>query len=104
MKYVFSIACLIFIISCKKAEVPIIEESKMIKILADLHISESALGNVDPKVKDSLSIVYMNQILKIYKVNKSDFDQSLRVYNHDPKKLEKMYDKILLSLEENSNK
>lgn len=99
----FSLMC-IYISACKKAEQPIIPKEKMIEILADIHISEAALANTSPGTKDSIAGVYLTQILKIHHVARKDFDQSLKIYNHDPLTLEPMYDEVLKDLDEKASK
>lgn len=91
------LAC-IFVFSCKK-EVVLISKTQMISILTDMHASEAATVNIDPHLKDSLSKVYLGEILQIHKVSKADFDQSLAMYDKDPKQMEIMYDSILTRIE-----
>lgn len=98
----FLIVC-IFLFSCKKVEAPI-SKNLMISILVDMHTSEAATVNIDPHIKDSLSKVYLDEILQIHKVSKTDFDQSLAMYDKNPKQMEVMYDSVLARIDAQSAK
>lgn len=76
----------------------------MISILVDMHASEAATVNIDPHIKDSLSKVYLVEILQIHKVSKTDFDKSLAMYDKNPKQMEIMYDSILSRIENQTAK
>ncbi len=92
------ILCLV-LIACKKPENPSIPRSEMIKILADIHLSEASIGNISPQIKDSIASMYLDQILKIHKTSKDNFNSSLRIYNQDPIEIEKIYEDVLKELE-----
>lgn len=86
------ILCLV-LIACKKPENPSIPRSEMIKILADIHLSEASIGNISPQIKDSIASMYLDQILKIHKTSKDNFNSSLKLQSSPVrlKKFTKMY-------------
>lgn len=98
LKILFLFFSLAFLVSCKKEVAPI-SKTQMISILVDMHASEAATVNIDPHIKDSLSKVYLGEILQIHKTTKDDFDKSLAMYNKNPKQMEIMYDSVLARIE-----
>lgn len=86
-------------VACQKTEKPQVDKDTMIKILADMHVSDAVLANVNPGIKDSVSKVYLDEILKIHKVKKADFDQAIKYYESKPEILENMYEDVLERLE-----
>ncbi|MEM6964116.1 MAG: DUF4296 domain-containing protein [Bacteroidota bacterium] len=85
---------------CKEEIKPIIPEEKMIKILADLHVSEAALMSLNHKVKDSVSQVYYRQIFEIHGVADSTFYQDLAILRKNPKAVERIYEQVIAEIEQ----
>ncbi len=77
-----------------------ISDEKMIKILTDLHISEAAILSLNQNIKDSISVVYYQQIFEIHGVQDSIFYQDLEILRKDSKRLEKIYQKVLVEIEQ----
>lgn len=104
MKLTFFI--LIFILSnvflsCKQEEIEFqIPDEKMIKILTDLHISEAAILSLNQKTKDSISPVYYQQIFEIHGVTDSVFYSDLEKLRSDSKRLEKIYQEVIVEIEQ----
>lgn len=87
-------------LSCQEEEIkPQISDEEMIKILTDLHISEAAILSLNQKIKDSISVVYYQQIFEIHGVADSVFFSDLEILRSDAKKLEKIYLKVIDNIE-----
>ncbi|MFK8008154.1 MAG: DUF4296 domain-containing protein [Saprospiraceae bacterium] len=88
------------LLSCQEEAIkPQISDEKMVKILTDLHISEAAILSLNQKIKDSISIVYYQQIFEIHGVTDSVFYKDLETLRGDAKKLEEIYIKVLDNIE-----
>jgi len=86
--------------SCKEKEpVPLIEEELMVRLLADLHISEAATQNVDVTLRDSFRQVYYEQIFKIHEIDQAIFEQEITLLKTNPKRLSIYYDQVIKILE-----
>jgi len=86
-------------VACQKTEKTQVDKDTMVKILADMHVSDAVLANVNPGIKDSVSKVYLDEILKIHNVKKTDFDKAIKYYESKPEILETMYEDVLKRLE-----
>ena len=71
-----------------------IEEAKLIKVLADVHIAESIINMQIPERRDSCAKNLYSRIFKKYNVTKSDFDKSFSVYSASPQAAQVMYEKV----------
>lgn len=88
-------------LSCKQDEIKLqISDEKMIKILTDLHIAEAAILSLNQKIKDSVSVIYYEQIFKIYGVTDSIFYNDLEILRNDAKRLEKIYQEVIVEVEQ----
>ncbi len=86
-------------ISCKKEkqEKDIIPKSKLIKILADIHIADALLtknGLYDRTLPKPESLSYYNQIFKKYKITRKQFYKSFYYYMKDIQAFFQMYQTI----------
>ena len=87
--------------SCKEKEVmPLIEEKIMVRLLADLHISEAATQNVDVTLRDSFRQLYYEQIFKIHEIDQTLFEKELTLLKKNPKKLSAYYEQVLKVLQD----
>lgn len=77
-----------------------LSEEKMVEIIRDLHIAEAAMQNLVGITKDSLGQIYYQQIFDLHEVNEVDFDTSIQRLRRDPTRLNQIYDKVLLSLDQ----
>ncbi len=71
---------------------------KFVEILTDLHISESATQHLSLSYRDSMSIVYLNQILEIHEVPNEVFEPEYNELKRDPQKLALIYDLVIKRL------
>ena len=96
---------LFLIISCKDNELPkgLIEEQKMIQIIADLHIIDGYMATL--VYTDSTRINGKNFYASVYKshnTTKAEYEKSLKFYSLDPVRLDSMYNRVedLLAVKE----
>jgi hypothetical protein len=89
--------------SCAKKNVDIpsdvLNQKQMTEILTDLHIAQSAIGNV--MTSDTIQYTmddYVNYILENHHTTKEDFRTSLKFYSDHPEILSEVYDSVITSL------
>jgi hypothetical protein len=97
--FVFS---LMIFIACNadQADLPI-DREKMVDILVDVHLAESALQETtaaDAK-KDSLGKVYYNKIFTLHQVKEADFNKSLYLIKENPEELDAFYKEVMKEVE-----
>lgn len=92
---------ILFLSACKKeAELPI-NRAELVKILADVHLAESAVQLLDQYTKDSLTQLYYKQIFQIHQVSGDQFYQAMEIVRSDPKLLFEIYDEVYKVLDAN---
>ena len=94
-------------IACKrqwednKAQKPkdLIPRDKMVAVLTDFHLIESALLYSQYKVVNvkTQGSFYYKKILDKYHITKDQFDRSLDYYSYHLKELESMYEEIIVN-------
>ena len=90
-----------FFLSCKQEEIKLqIPDDELVKILTDLHISEAAILSLNQKLKDSMSVIYYQQIFEIHGITDSVFYHDLEILRNDSKKLEEIYQKVIVEVEQ----
>jgi Domain of unknown function (DUF4296) len=87
----------VLIVSCKNNELPndLIEEQKMIQIIADLHIIDGYMATL--VYTDSIRINGKNfyaTVYKSHKTTKAVYERSLKYYSMDPVRLDSMYNRV----------
>ena len=88
-------------LSCKQEEIKLqISDEEMVKILTDLHISEAAILSLNQKLKDSITVIYYQQIFEIHGVTDSVFYSDLEILRKDSKRLEEIYQKVIVEIEQ----
>ena len=68
---------MIFLISCKKeakVELPF-EEEKVVKLLGDMHFAKSASAIYKFEDRDSMKLVYEDQVFKINGITKYEYEE-----------------------------
>ena len=84
----------------------IISKEQFTNILEKIHLVESEFQlnkiNNTERYENKLSSDY-HQIFSEYKVSKTDFENTLQYYSERPDLLEKMYEEMLINLEEKRN-
>jgi len=77
---------------------------KFVEIITDLHISESAAQHLTISYRDSISKIYLDQILEIHEVPTELFDIEYEALRRDPEKLAPIYDLVIKRLNELKSK
>ena len=98
-RYLYISISFIFLIgftsSCMNKEKNLtISEDKLIQIFFDIHAAENIISRASKETKDSLSIVYTQQIFDIYKIEKNEFEKNLNILKSNPEKFKSFYDKL----------
>jgi hypothetical protein len=76
-----------------------IEPTKMVQLLADIHLVEAAL-EVEPQgIRDSLTQLYYPQVLARHQVSKADFDSTMHYLGRHPVELDSLYRKMNVRLD-----
>ena len=87
----------VLMLSCNpyKEEPLTIPEEKMVQILLDAHIMESALQDVKHKKRDSTKIAFYNQFYEIHDITEEEFVTNLEIMDKQPKMLSRIYSKVM---------
>jgi hypothetical protein len=100
----FFVISLFFLISCKQNkpdEIPenILAKDKMILVLTDMHILESAinLNLVSANFTANDSVMFYN-VFENNHTSKKQYEESLNFYKSHPKLLNELYDSVLVLL------
>lgn len=95
-KYTIIISILFLsLASCDEQIQPPIDQEKMVKILADIHLSESASKSLPNRQKDTVLAKYYEQIMEIHEVSKADFDSTIVILKKNPSEMLKVYEKVM---------
>lgn len=85
--------------SCNRAPEKVLSQREMIDFLADLHKLDGVLITEGlTTIDDRENIYFYNALLAKHKITKEQFDSSLVWYTRQPKKFNKIYQKVLLAL------
>ena len=82
MKKIAVILPFLLFFACKNDKVNInltIPTAKMVSILADVHVAESAAAYLSNPTKDSIATVYYQQIYEIHGVKAEEFKQNHQI-------------------------
>ncbi len=96
--------------ACSSKDTPpdnVIEEGKMIQMLADIHIIEAKVSKIGLLSIDSSTLVAEHLKLQLYKRNQIDsatFNRSFKFYTTHPKVVERVYGSIIKELEKREKK
>jgi predicted nucleotidyltransferase len=110
MKFFILFILSIFLSGCNNDSPPrdIIEEQKMVGVLADLHTIDGYMSTL--MYSDTFRVAGKNYYATVYKkhnISKPRFDKSLKYYSAQPELLDSMYSKVEIILkkkEERLNK
>lgn len=91
----FVLSCFIWFLSCNTQNSNLrIEEDKLKKIFFDFHSAEYIVNRAPSNMKDSLKILFQQQIFSIHEVTKEDFMHDLELMKKNPEKFYKFYEQI----------
>lgn len=95
----FSLILMLTFMACQtEVEEMQIETDVLVKVLADVHLSEGALLSIKPSQKDSLRAVYYQQIYEIHRVTNEAFEHDMDMLKSNPKMMERIYEKVTVEL------
>ncbi len=105
MKKIFVLLLITTLFSCNKVKnshVPadIIPEDKMVEIIVDVSIAESAI-NIQQRrgIAANKNVKkYFDEVFKKHNVKKEDFQKSFKYYSRDPKEMKKIYTEVIEDL------
>ncbi len=89
--------------SCQDAAGLHYSESQLVEVLADLHVARSAIQNAPPPDKDSLYEDLHRQVAAIHHMDVQRLNDDLEYLMDHPERLEKIYDKVIQSLEKQAD-
>jgi len=89
-----SLLCCCLACGKPKAELTI-PEDQFIKILADAHIIESTLQTNYKQLKDSMTVVYYQQLYDIHGITEEKFLENIKTLESDAKLLADIYAKVM---------
>ena len=74
-------------------------EEKIIKILVDLHVAQSAVKKFPVKQRDSVNVIYKKQIARVHNVNEQEIDSLVVTLEEYPNFYYDLNSKVLEELE-----
>ena len=77
-----------------------LSDEEIITVLADLHISQAAVEHLSLSLRDSMTNLYLEQVLTINEIPKEIFETDYHQLKEDPEKLKIIYDKVINRLNE----
>lgn len=91
---------LLFLLSCnsRQAALPI-REDKLIEVLIDVHVAESAAQGLRGATRDSVINTYYEQICEIHSINRADLETAVEMLQKDPRRMEALYARIMTEME-----
>lgn len=75
------------------------ERAKLVALLADIHLAEAAMNNVYGKAKDSLAILYYDQVYAIHGVNPLLFEEQIAILKKQPELMASIYEEVLIKVQ-----
>ncbi|MCB0524894.1 MAG: DUF4296 domain-containing protein [Saprospiraceae bacterium] len=95
-RFVFFIWISLFVslMSCqeKKTEVQTLDDEKLARVMADLNVAEAATLGLSGYPKDSLIMVYYNQVFEIHGTSLEEYEKNLRIVSADLPHLKQIVD------------
>ena len=84
--------------SCEEERKCRLGEEKLVEVLSDIQIAESAAQSLTGTVKDSVLQSYYGQILEIQGISREEFEICFRELQNDPERMNLLYDKVIEEL------
>lgn len=85
-KYILLLLIGCTVVCCKKAQQPLVHSDEEIAaVMLDLYIANVALKEVDTLYKDSLRVIYRNQIEQIHQIDLADIEDDIASIQTNPK-------------------
>jgi len=111
LKYFFLTVLIIFV-SCGSKDEPdnLIDQSKMVKTLTEIHLLEAKIKAIKIYPYDSIQVIYDHYeslLFENLEISKEQYEESFNYYLENPNKFEKIYNIVvdsLLQKEKTSNR
>ena len=100
--YIHFLLPLLLLTSClsKQTESLPISQEKLVAVLLDVHVAESALALQQGGVKkDSLANLFYDQVSEIHQVDREVLDTCLAILQRNPELTKEIYEKVVETLE-----
>jgi len=91
---------LVLFMGCKEEIKPTLSDEKLVNVLTDLHLAEASMLTLNKKLKDSMHVIYYEQVFEIHQVQDSIFFKDLEIIRKDPKKVEELYTRVIDNLDQ----
>ncbi len=79
---------------CMNEESLPVSDEKLVPVLADVHVAETALLSFNEPEKDSIARAYYRQIMTIHDMDREVFDTCIAILRRNPELMEEIYDKV----------
>ncbi len=89
-------------LGCQSGEQPTLSDEKMAQIIADLHIAEAATKGLSGYRKDSLLYQYYEQIFAHHGVERSVYEQNMRLLAQDEARMLAVFERAEALLKKDS--
>lgn len=105
MKRIVPLFFIVLLSACEEKKYqPLIDENVMVNVVADLQLAEEALKKSPQAQKDSLKILYKQQILQIHNIEEDLLEIELLNMKDHPDYFKDFFDKVVERLEVLENK
>ena len=100
------------IISCcligceeKQLDLPVLEdEDKLVNVMVDMYIAESALNKQSVHIRDSLTNTYRDNIISIHNISEEEFDTLFWLIQTDMVRYKELHKKVVARLNDLNSK
>ncbi|MEL6865097.1 MAG: DUF4296 domain-containing protein [Bacteroidota bacterium] len=84
--------------ACEEEIKTTLPEEKLVEVLVDVHMAQSALQSIDRERSDSLGRVYYDQIFQIHEVEEATFRKDVVLIRSNPELSKSVYEKVMEAL------
>jgi len=95
----FMLVVPLLFVGCLSPESLPVRDEKLVEVLADIHLAESALQSFSGPQKDSMAGVYYDQVMVIHGMDREVFDTCVAILRRNPDLMSEIYDKVYEHLE-----
>lgn len=100
---ILMLSAIIWLTACSDKADWSIEEEKMVRILADLNISDQIIRKYPAVYRDSIREVLTQSLLEIHNISQGKLDTNLYLYQTDLEKYKAISEQVLMRLEAMKN-
>ncbi|GLR17445.1 hypothetical protein GCM10007940_20600 [Portibacter lacus] len=74
-------------------------DEELATIVADMHITENAIGRHDLSLRDSLSVIYLEKLEEIHGISKEEMKREVELMMDNPKRQSEIYGIVIRRLQ-----